>query len=367
MMRGQYVNGHYLNGNTPRVAAVGCGHWGKNIARNLARLGALHAVCDSNPVAAMRVSSDFSVPALSLEEILNDPSCDAIALASPASLHGEHVRFSLKAGKHVFVEKPLALTVNDGRDLAGLARKKSRVLMVGHLLRYHPHVLKLIDLVKEGYLGQIRRIFARRQGPGRLRTEEDVLWSFAPHDISLILALLGESPKKVWAEGTAILAPSVLDMATVHMKFASGVAARVHVSWLNPYKEQKLTVVGSKATAIFDDRADWPDKLLVYQHDIVFRDGRPWKVNTDPIRFRLEQCEPLHEECSHFLHSVYTGVPPRTDSAEALAVLSILDAATRSLETGRHTAPRVARKRRQGKRHNGARVQRIEPALIALD
>jgi UDP-2-acetamido-3-amino-2,3-dideoxy-glucuronate N-acetyltransferase len=359
--------GPYLNGNRPRVAAVGCGHWGKNIARNLARLGALHAICDPNPAAALRVSADFGVPARTFEDILNDPHCEAIALASPAALHGEHVRVSLRAGKHVFVEKPLTLDVNDGRDLAGMARRKSRILMVGHLLRYHPHVLKLIDLVKEGSLGQIRRIFARRQGPGRLRTEEDVLWSFAPHDISLILALLGEMPKKVWAEGSAILTPSVLDMATIHMKFLSGVAARIHVSWLNPYKEQKLTVVGTKATAIFDDRADWPDKLLVYQHEIVFRDGRPWKVNTDPTRFRLEQCEPLHEECAHFLHAVKTGVLPRTDSAEALAVLSILDAATRSLETGRHTAPRVARKKRAAKHANGMRLHNIEPALIALD
>ena len=359
--------GHYLNGNTPRVATIGCGHWGKNIARNLARLGALHAVCDSNPAAAQRVSADFAVPALRFDEILNDPHCDAIALASPAALHGEHVRYSLKAGKHVFVEKPLALNVNDGRDLAGLARKKSRILMVGHLLRYHPHVVKLIELVREGHLGHVRRIFARRQGPGRLRTEEDVLWSFAPHDISLILALLGEMPKRVWAEGSAILAPSVLDMATVHMKFASGIAARIHVSWLNPYKEQKLTVVGSKATAIFDDRADWPDKLLLYPHEILFRDGRPWRVNTDPARFRLEQCEPLQEECAHFLQAVYTGAAPRTDSTEALAVLSILDAATRSLETGRHTAPRQGRNRRAGKRHNGQRPPKIEPALIALD
>jgi predicted dehydrogenase len=330
-------------------------------------VGALHAVCDSNPVTAQRVSTDFGVPALPFDEILNDPHCDAIALASPASFHGEHVRHSLKAGKHVFVEKPLALDVDDGRALAGLARKKSRILMVGHLLRYHPHVLKLVELVKDGHLGQLRRIFARRQGPGRLRTEEDVLWSFAPHDISLIVALLGEMPKKVWAEGSAILAPPILDMATVHMKFASGVAARIHVSWLNPYKEQKLTVVGTKATAIFDDRADWADKLLLYPHEILFRDGRPWRVNTDPARFRLEQCEPLHEECAHFLQAIYTGAPPRTDSAEALAVLSILDAATRSLQTGRHTAPRLGRNRRSGKRYNGQRPPKIEPALIALD
>ncbi|HEY6578824.1 MAG TPA: Gfo/Idh/MocA family oxidoreductase [Rhizomicrobium sp.] len=362
MKRGQ--NGNWRQ---PRVAAIGCGHWGKNIARNLSRLGALHAVCDSNPSAALKLSTDFGVPAKSLSEVLSDPYCDAIALASPASLHGEHVRHALKAGKHVFVEKPLALSVSDGRDLARLARKESRILMVGHLLRYHPQVLKLIDLVHEGELGKIRRIFARRQSPGRLRTEEDVLWSFAPHDLSLILAIMGELPKRIWAEGSAILTPSVLDMASIHMKFGNGVAARVHVSWLNPYKEQKLTVVGSAATAIFDDRADWADKLLVYRHDIVFREGRPWAMNTDPTRFGVEQREPLNEECAHFLHAVSTGASPRTDSEEALAVLSILDAAMRSMKTGRHTSPKVLRARRPAKRYNGRKIQAIEPALVALD
>jgi UDP-2-acetamido-3-amino-2,3-dideoxy-glucuronate N-acetyltransferase len=360
------LGGHH-NGHRPRVAAVGCGHWGRNIARNLSRLGALHAVCDSNPVAASKLSSDFGVPARSLAEVLDDPQCDAIALASPASLHGEHVRRGLRAGKHVFVEKPLTLDVADGRDLARLAQKESRVLMVGHLLRYHPHVLKLLELVHDGELGHVRRIFARRQSPGRLRTEEDVLWSFAPHDISLILAIVGEQPKRISAEGSAILVPSVLDMATIHMKFGNGVAARVHVSWLNPYKEQKLTVVGSSATAIFDDRADWADKLLLYRHDIVFRDGRPWAVNTDPIRFAIEHREPLHEECMHFLHAVSTGSAPRTDSSEALAVLSILDAASRSMETGRHTAPRILRSRTAPKRYNGGKPRRLEPALVTLD
>jgi len=359
--------GGNLNGHKPRVATIGCGHWGKNIARNLSRLGALHAVCDSNPGAAQKLATDFGVPARSLAEVLEDPHCDAIALASPASLHGEHVRRALKADKHVFVEKPLALNVSDGRDLARLARKRARILMVGHLLRYHPHVLKLIELVREGKLGHIRRIFARRQSPGRLRTEEDVLWSFAPHDISLILALLGELPKRVWAEGSAILTPSILDMATIHMKFAGGASARVHVSWLNPYKEQKFTVVGSNATVIFDDRADWPDKLLLYRHDIVFRDGRPWAVNTDPIRFSVEPSEPLHEECAHFLCAVSTGITPRTDSAEALSVLSILDAASRSMKSGRHTAPRSQRPRSETNRFNGRKSQHVEPALVALD
>jgi UDP-2-acetamido-3-amino-2,3-dideoxy-glucuronate N-acetyltransferase len=355
------------NWHPPRVAAIGCGHWGKNLARNFSRLGVLHAVCDSNPAAAQKISSDFGVPAKTLADLLEDPHCDAIALASPAALHGEHVRRALKAGKHVFVEKPLALNVAEGRDLARLARQRSRVLMVGHLLRYHPHVLKLLELVREGRLGNVRRIFARRQSPGRLRTEEDVLWSFAPHDISLILAIVGEMPKRVWAEGSAILVPSVLDMATIHMKFGNGVAARVHVSWLNPYKEQKLTVVGSKATAIFDDRAEWADKLLLYQHDIVFREGRPWAVNTEPMRFQLQHCEPLREECAHFLESVGAGTLPRTDSAEAVAVLSILDAATRSLDNGRHTSPRGSRSRRAPKRYSGRNGHKIESTLIPLD
>jgi UDP-2-acetamido-3-amino-2,3-dideoxy-glucuronate N-acetyltransferase len=282
-------------------------------------------------------------------------------------MHNEHVRRALRAGKHVFVEKPLALNVADGRDLARLARKKTRVLMVGHLLRYHPHVLKLVELIKEGRLGKIQRIFARRQGAGRLRTEEDVLWSFAPHDLSLILAIAGELPKRVWAEGSAILTPSVLDMASIHMKFASGMAARVHVSWLNPYKEQKLTVVGSTATAIFDDRAEWADKLLLYNHDILFREGRPWAVKTEPMRFGVEQREPLHEEFAHFLHAVRTGIPPRTDSTEAVAVLSVLDAATRSMASGRHTSPRTKRSHRRVNGYHGRLVQNLEPALIALD
>lgn len=351
----------------PRVATVGCGPWGKNIARNLAKLGALCAVCDSNPSAAQKVSSDFGVPVRSFADVLSDSSCDAIALASPASMHNEHVRRALRAGKHVFVEKPLALNVADGRELARLARKKSRVLMVGHLLRYHPHVLKLVELVKDGRLGHIKRIFARRQGAGRLRTEEDVLWSFAPHDLSLILAITGELPKRVWAEGSAILNPSVLDIASIHMNFRSGTAARVHVSWLNPYKEQKLTVVGSAATAIFDDRAEWADKLLVYNHDILFREGRPWAVNTEPTRFGVEQSEPLHEEFAHFLRAVRTGIPPRTDSTEAVAVLSVLDAATRSMASGRHTSPQTQRPQKRINGYHGRVVQNLEPALIALD
>jgi predicted dehydrogenase len=319
----------------PRVTAVGCGYWGTNIARNLARLGALHSICEPNPVRAEKVSRENGVPNRTLDEVLRDIQCEAIALASPASLHSVQVRRALDAGKHVFVEKPLALNVAEGEQLAELARNSGRVLMVGHLLQYHPHILKLIELARGGYLGELRCIYANRLSPGKLRSEEDVMWSFAPHDISVILAIMGEMPLRVWAEGNAVLSSNVIDIASIYMDFANDVSARVHLSWISPYKEQKLTVVGSKATAVFDDRAGWQDKLLIFDHQIVYRDGRPWSVKAQAERFQIEEREPLREECAHFLHSIRTGLQPRTDAAEAIRVLAVIDAAQRALRRGR--------------------------------
>jgi UDP-2-acetamido-3-amino-2,3-dideoxy-glucuronate N-acetyltransferase len=233
----------------------------------------------------------------------------------------------------------------EGEELAALAHQRSRVLMVGHLLHYHPHILKLIELVGSGMLGDVKCIYANRLSPGKLRSEEDVMWSFAPHDISVILAIMGEMPLRVWAEGNSILSENVVDIASIFMDFSGGVSARVHVSWISPYKEQKITVVGSKATAIFDDRAGWQDKLLVFDHQIVYRDGRPWSVKAQAERFDIAECEPLREECAHFLNSVRFGTPPRTDSAEAIRVLAVLDAAHRALGKGRPPRPGFQRKK----------------------
>lgn len=333
-----------VGGRLPRVAAVGCGNWGKNIVRNLARLGALHSICEPNPVRAANISAEHGVPTQTLDQLLADGQCDAIALASPASLHSRQVRKALGAGKHVFVEKPLALNVAEGEELAVLARQRSRVLMVGHLLHYHPHILKLIELVRTGALGDLMCIYCNRLSPGKLRSEEDVMWSFAPHDISVILAMLGEMPARVWAEGKAVLSKQVVDIASISLDFASGVSARVHVSWISPYKEQKITVVGSRATAVFDDRAGWQDKLLVFDHQIIYRDGRPWSVKAQAERFDIPECEPLREECLHFLDSIRYGTQPRTDSTEAIRVLAVLDAAQRAMGKGRPTRRPANRK-----------------------
>lgn len=322
-----------------KVAVVGCGYWGKNIVRNFAELGALAAVSDLDSGVMSRLSRDFSVPARELDDLLADPSIDAIAFASPASRHAEHAKAALRAGKHVFVEKPLALTVEEGCSVAVLARETGLTLMVGHLLRYHPAIVTLIDIVKAGRLGSIRHLNSNRLSFGKLRTEEDVLWSFSPHDLSIILALVDTMPTRVMAEGASVLRDTGLDVAAIHMKFPSEISASVFVSWLNPFKEQKFSIIGSRAHAVFDDTAQWPDKLVVYDHKVEYRAGAPIAVGAMPEQILSPQREPLREECAHFLDCVRTGKEPVTSAREALRVLSVLDAASRSLLTGNPTVP----------------------------
>jgi UDP-2-acetamido-3-amino-2,3-dideoxy-glucuronate N-acetyltransferase len=322
-----------------RVGVVGCGYWGKNIVRNFAELGALAAVSDTDQAVMSSLSRDFSVPGRTLDDLLADGSIDAVAFASPASRHAEHAKAALRAGKHVFVEKPLALTVEEGIGVAALARQTGLTFMVGHLLRYHPAVVTLIDAVKAGRLGSIRHLNARRLGFGKLRTEEDVLWSFSPHDLSVILAVVEEMPTHVMVEGASVLRGTGVDIATIHLRFPRGVSASVLVSWLNPFKEQKFSIIGSEAHAVFDDMAQWPDKLVIYDHKVEYRDGRPVAVSAKPERITSPQREPLREECAHFLECIRTGREPFTSASEALRVLSVLDAASRSAVAGIPTVP----------------------------
>lgn len=318
----------------PKVAVVGCGYWGKNIVRNFAELGALTAVCDANVAAAEEHARKFGVAARSFDDVLNDPACNAVAIATPAASHAEHVGAALKAGKHVFVEKPLALTVAAAKDLARTAEGAKRILMVGHLLQYHPIFLALLDMVRNGRLGTIQHVFSHRLNFGKLRTEEDVIWSFAPHDISMILAIMGEEPNHVSVETTAVLNPKICDIADLHLRFAGGATARVSVSWLNPYKEQKLVVIGSRAHAVFDDTLAWADKLTLFDHRVDMAEDQPIAVPAPGARVAVEQREPLREECAHFLDCIANGKKPRTDAAEGLRVLAVLESASRAIPTG---------------------------------
>lgn len=326
----------------PKVAAVGCGYWGKNIVRNFAELGALSAVCDANPSVAESFAQKYGVPARELAQVLSDPAIDGVAFASPAEMHVQHASAALRAGKHVFVEKPLALTVPEGRELAQLAAKTQRILMVGHLLHYHPLVQKLFELVREGRFGEIRHVYSNRLNIGKVRSEEDVIWSFAPHDLSVILGIVGRMPEQVSVEASCILNPKIADIANIHMKFADGATARVFASWLNPYKEQKLSVIGTKAHAVFDDAAKWGEKLAIYDHRIEKRGNGLEAIKAEPMYVHVEQREPLREECAHFLEAMAEGKSPRTDSQEALRVLSLLDAASRSQKSGGPVAPESA-------------------------
>jgi UDP-2-acetamido-3-amino-2,3-dideoxy-glucuronate N-acetyltransferase len=323
--------------NRPKVAAIGCGQWGRNIVRNLSQLGALTAVSDIALNLAGEFSSRYDVPARRFEELLEDDDVEALAIATPAAFHALHARQALEAGKHVFVEKPLAMSVPDGQLLANMARERQRVLMVGHVLRYHPAVRKLLQEVRSGRLGTVRHIYSRRLSLGRFRTEEDVLWSLAPHDISIILAIFGDLPQRVSAHGRPILNSHIADIARVHLDFANGVTADVAVSWLNPVKEHKVVLIGSRAQAVFDDTARWPEKLQIFDHGIDVSSGAVRVVRAEPVLVRLDEKEPLREECAHFLSCVAAVKTPRTDSVEGLRVLRVLEAAANSMALGGET------------------------------
>ena len=255
---------------------------------------------------------------------------NAIVLATPAETHFVLAHKALSAGKHVFVEKPLALTEKEGQLLVKLAEQNELILMVGHILHYHPALIKLKALINSGELGKIQYLYSNRLNIGKIRNEENILWSFAPHDISVILMLLGEMPESVYATGGSYLQRKIPDTTLTTMDFPSGVKAHIFVSWLHPFKEQKLVVVGDKKMAVFDDMSE--DKLLLYQHRINWLDRIPVasKEEAEVVPVLME--EPLKAECRHFLECIENKQQPRTDGQEGLRVLKVLQASQASLD-----------------------------------
>lgn len=310
------------------MAVVGCGYWGKNLVRNFAELGALHAVVDADPASARREADRYSVRALTLDAALADPAIVGIAVAVPAELHADIALRAFAAGKHVFVEKPIALTIEDAHAMKVAAQKAGRALMVGHLLQYHPAFETLLELVRKGGLGKLRYAYSNRLSLGKLRVEENALWSFAPHDVSMLLALFGEEPASVRGAGGAYVTQGIEDEFRLDMTFADGRRAHVFASWLHPFKEHRLVVVGETAMAVFEDSAAGPDKLRLYRHtiDTSGRAPDPKKADAEPIPYPSH--EPLKNECEHFLSCCAGGTRPRTDAVEAIAVLKILRAAS---------------------------------------
>lgn len=322
-----------------KVAVIGCGYWGKNLVRNFHQLGALGCVCDVNEGAAEEIAAAHGVQPRSFEGILADNEIKGIAIATPAEQHAQIAEAALLAGKNVFVEKPLALKVPDAEKLCQMAEDAGLVLMVGHLLQYHPGFEKLKEICQSGTLGRVQYVYSNRLNLGKFRTEENILWSFAPHDISMILGLLGEDVESVSATGHSFLNHNVPDVTTTHIQFADNRAAHVFVSWLHPFKEQRLVVVGDEGMVVFDDLRDWDKKISVYPHRVDWNGGVPVPSRADRETIALTEAEPLRLECRHFLDCVEGALTPRTDGREGLRVLRILDAAQRSIETGKSQQP----------------------------
>ena len=328
-----------------KIACIGAGYWGRNLVRNLNELGVLSSVCEIDPQTRAHLKSQYPNVTFTdaVEEVLADPEIRGVTIATPAVRHAELVRQALLAGKDVFVEKPLALSVGEAQKLNDLASNRQLVLMVGHLLWYHPAVLKLKNLVEDGELGRIEYIYSNRLNLGKIRREENILWSFAPHDISVILGLVGEMPDAINAQGGNYLHDQIADVTVSLLSFPSGVKAHIFVSWLHPFKEQKLIVVGDRQMAVFDD-LETENKLVLYPHAITWKNHLPIPTKAKAVPVPVESTEPLREECLHFLQCMQTRQTPRTDGNEGLRVLTVLQRCQEALQGKRPVAEPVSPK-----------------------
>lgn len=316
----------------PNVAVIGAGYWGVNLVRVFFESGVLRAVCDTSGKALKACSARFPGIKLtsSINKILEDGSIDAVIISTPAVTHYKIARLALENGKDVFVEKPIALTSREAEELSSLAKKRGRILMVGHILNYHPAIIRLKEMVRKGTLGRIQYIYSNRLNIGKLRTEENILWSFAPHDISVVLSLIGKEPSRVIAAGGAYINKGIYDTTMTVLEFEDGVKGHIFVSWLHPFKEQKLIVVGSKVMAVFDDMTK--EKLFLYPHRIEWKNGRiPVAFKAEHYPVAVAQREPLKEEAKHFIECVMSRKTPRTDAREGIRVLKILEKAEESI------------------------------------
>lgn len=318
----------------PNVAVIGTGYWGKNLVRNYHELGALKLICDKNEtlLSAFKAQFEGVDTCIALNDVLSRDDIKGVVIATPAETHFALAREAILAGKHLYVEKPLVLDESEAEELINLAKQSRVTLMVGHLLQYHPSFIWLRELATRGELGRINYIYSHRLNLGKIRREENILWSFAPHDISMILSLAGEYPESVLATGGNYLHRKIADVTTTHLEFPSGLRAHIFVSWLHPFKVQQLVVVGDRKMAVFDDTRPWQDKLLLYPHEIKWENNIPVPAKANPERVDVPQAEPLRLECEHFLHCMSNGCEAVTDGDEGLRVLKILNASQRSLD-----------------------------------
>ncbi|MGF1530275.1 MAG: Gfo/Idh/MocA family oxidoreductase [Puniceicoccaceae bacterium] len=327
------IDSHSNPSQLPKIGLIGCGYWGKNHARNFSSLQVLARICDPHPGGLETAATIAPEAALNSdpEAAFADPEIQGVVIATPAETHCQLTLRAIEAGKHVLVEKPMALDCRDAVKMHQTALRHQRILMVGHLLEYHPAITKLRELLAQGTLGSLRYLYAQRLNFGKIRTEENAFWSFAPHDIALILRLTGEMPTEVSCHGSAFINSALPDIALAHLSFASGIRAHLAASWLNPFKEQKLVVIGTEKMAVFDDTLE-DQKLLLFHQKVDLRDGQPILSKNPPEVLPLPPIEPLRAQSEAFLEAIQTGQPPLTSSESGINVLRVLQAAQASLE-----------------------------------
>jgi predicted dehydrogenase len=324
-----------------RIAMVGLGSWGKNLLRNLGALPEAELVWCCDPEEGRRMTYAGAYPAARFtaryEDLLVDPALEAIVLATPVPTHYELARRALEAGKHVLVEKPMTWKAEEARELREVVTSTGLVLMVGHLLRFHPGVEKLRELIDSGELGGVRYVYGNRQNLGVIRADENALWSLGVHDISVVLHLIDGRPVEVWSRGEAYVQPHVEDVVFGYIKFDTGQIGHLHLSWLDPHKMRKMTVVGSKKMAVFDDMEPERKVTIYDKGDVIIPSGQISTHTGDIAIPAISREEPLRLECKAFLEAVRSGTVQRAGVDEGLAVVEVLEAMQRSLDAGGET------------------------------
>lgn len=310
----------------PSVAVIGCGAWGKNLVRNFHGLGALATVVELDPVIRAGLVKDYGIELQDMTAVLANPAIEGVVVALAARHHYEIGKQVLAAKKHLYVEKPLTMSYVQAQELINLAEQNNCILMVGHLPRYHPAFQKLVELVKEGEIGQLHYIYSHRLNLGRIRRDENVLWDLAPHDLSMVMAVTEAEPMDTATHSSCIMDPTIMDSAMVHMTFPGGVKGHIYNSWMHPFKEHRFVVMGSQGMMVFDDTQPWESKLVIYHHVIEKLDELNFKTEyREGIAVHLEQSEPLRLECEHFLDCIAGGGMPLTGSIDALRVMKVLE------------------------------------------
>jgi predicted dehydrogenase len=319
-----------------KIGVAGLGYWGPNLARNFDDLATLTWLCDLSPELRERFGPRYPHARFTgdFDEMLGDPDLAAVAIATPVVTHFELAKRALEAGKHVFVEKPPALSAGEAEELLAVAEDRERVLLPGYLLLYHPGVRKLKELVDSGELGDVFYLYGNRQNFGQIRRDENALWSLGAHDLSVILHLVGEEPGEVWARGESFLRPGVEDVVFCYLRFPSGKVAHMHLSWLDPHKMRKMTVVGSKKMAVFDDM-ELDRKITVYEKwpEEPAETYGEWLTRTGDIYCpKIANDEPLRLECRHFLSLAAGEGDPLAAARDGVAVVRALEQLQQSLE-----------------------------------